>query len=313
MRKVSLIFMSVLTISILMSSLTAFSLNKGGSKKNKITVINGNKYFENTLLSVDKLGGMKKFVKKGQKVGLLINSDFEDKGTYVHPDVAIAAIKMCFDAGASEVVCLQHVLPEYWQRSTLYDQYADMLAKVRTIEKNRFPAKYDSVTFIKIDSIPGGKAAKKLEVVAELFKIDVFINVPIAKHHATTMLTCAMKNMMGLNTRATNVTFHLNGPKKNDPGFMGQCLTDMCLLRKPDLIIVDATEVLVTNGPSGPGELKRFDKVVAGTDIVAVDTYCGSLLGYSPEELLSVQKGYECGLGEKDLAKVKVLEIKGDK
>jgi uncharacterized protein (DUF362 family) len=252
---------------------------------------------------------MRTFVQKGQKVGLLINSDFEDKGTYVNPDVAIAVVKMCFDAGASEVVCLQYVMPEYWKRSTLYAQNAEMLFRVHTIEKNRFPAKYDSITFVKLDSIPGAKAIKQLEVVRDLFTVDVFINVPIAKHHTIPLLTCAMKNLMGLNTRASNVKFHLDGPSKNDPGFLGQCLADMCKLRKPDLNVVDASEVLVTNGPSGPGKLKKFDKIVAGTDIVAVDAYCSTILGYLPEEVLPVQKGYESGIGEMNLQKVEIVEI----
>jgi uncharacterized protein (DUF362 family) len=293
---------------LFLSLLWLFVSSASAQSGNIISVSTGENYFKGTVDAVNALGGIQKFVKKGQKVGLLINSDFEEKATYVNPDVAIAVVKLCIDAGASGIVCLQHVKPEYWQRSQLYAQYSDMLAKVTTVEANSFPAKYDSLNFIKFDSIPGAKSLKKTEVVKMLFDIDAFISIPIAKHHATTVLTCAAKNMMGLCTRATNVTMHLNGPKRNDPGYLAQCITDLFLLRKPDLIVADATEMIVTNGPGGPGEIRKFDKIVAGTSPVCVDTYCTQLLGFSNDDVLSNTKGFEAGLGEMDLQKIKIIQ-----
>jgi uncharacterized protein (DUF362 family) len=278
------------------------------AQDNTIAVCTGSNYFEQTIKAVELLGGMQKFVKQGQTVGLLINSDFEEKATYVNPDVAIAVVKMCFDAGASEIICLQHVKPDYWKRSPVFETYNNMLMKVKTVEANSFPAKYDSLNFVKFDSIPGAISLKKAEVVKKVFDVDVFINVPIAKHHATTVLTCASKNMMGLCTRATNVTMHLNGPKRNDPGYLAQCIIDLFKLRRPNLSVADATEMIVTNGPGGPGELRKFDKIVAGTSPICVDAYCTQLLGFAKEDVMTNQKGLEAGLGESDLSKIKVIE-----
>jgi len=39
---------------------------------------------------------MDKFVAQGAKVGLLINSDFDIKGAYTHPDVSICGCKNVF-------------------------------------------------------------------------------------------------------------------------------------------------------------------------------------------------------------------------
>lgn len=283
-------------------------VSQSKAQSNLISVSTGPEPFAQTIKAVDLLGGMQKFINPGQTVGLLINSDFEEEATYVNPDVAIAVVKMCFDAGASEVVCLQNVKPEYWQRSSLFATHSEILSKVKSIEANSFPAKYDSINFVKFDSIPGAIALKKAEVVKKVFEVDVFISVPIAKHHATTVLTCAAKNMMGLCTRATNVTMHLNGPKRNDPGYLAQCIIDLFKLRKPNLVIADATKMIITNGPGGPGEIRTFDKIVAGTSAICVDTYCTQLLGFAQQDVMTNAKGLEAGLGESNLENIKIIE-----
>ena len=74
--------------------------------------------------------------------------------------------------------------------------------------------------------------------------------------------------------------------------------------KKYDLIVVDAMEFIITNGPGGPGELKKLDKVVAGTDIVAVDAMCCEYVNYSPDQIVSIIKAHEVGLGEIDYQKL---------
>lgn len=274
----------------------------------KIVVVNDSNAFKATVTAVSAWGGLTGIVKPGQRVGLLINSDFDEKGAYVDPEVSIAAVKLCFDAGASEVICLQAVKPTYWQKAKSYPQHEAMIARVKNVEKNSFPAKYDSVNFTRLDTIPGAVELRNVEVVSELFKVEVFINIPIAKHHATTILTCAMKNLMGLCTRATNVTMHLNGPKRNDPVYLAQCITDIFAIRKPDLTIVDAQAGIVTNGPAGPGEMVHPGKVVVGVDVVAIDAYCADLLGFPMTDVPTLSTGEAAKLGIADLRKVTVIE-----
>jgi anaerobic selenocysteine-containing dehydrogenase len=70
-----------------------------------IYVATGDDYYQNTIKVVETLGGMKKFVGPNAKVGLLVNSPFSNPGTFASPDVAVAVVEMCFDAGAKEVGC----------------------------------------------------------------------------------------------------------------------------------------------------------------------------------------------------------------
>jgi uncharacterized protein (DUF362 family) len=73
---------------------------------------------------------------------------------------------------------------------------------------------------------------------------------------------------------------------------------------------VDATEIIRTNGPMGPGELVKPQKIVAGTDRVAIDAFCAKLQGLDPAEIVAIRKAGERKLGQSDLAKVKILEAR---
>jgi len=274
-----------------------------------IVIINGTNYFQNTIQAIEALGGMGTFVPRGSKVGLLINSDFDVPGTYVNPDISIAAVKMIFDAGASEIVKLQVVKPEYWQRSAHYEEHKDMLASLKEVSSNTFPAEYNETDFVRINPVEGGKALRETEVVKAWLDCDVFINIPIAKHHATTFLTGALKNIMGVSTRKANITFHLGSGKKNDPEYLAQCIVDQNLLKKTSLCISDATEFITTNGPGGPGDIKREDKIVVGTDIVAIDSLCSHYVGYEHDEILTSVLGNQAGLGTLDYSKLNILEL----
>jgi uncharacterized protein (DUF362 family) len=95
----------------------------------------------------------------------------------------------------------------------------------------------------------------------------------------------------------------------DDITHLDQCIADLNTIIQPDLCIVDATEFVTTNGPMGPGKLLKPQKVIAGTDRVAIDTYCATLFGYNPKDIAILNKAYEHGLGEMDLTKVKIREV----
>jgi len=276
--------------------------------KAEISVVTGTNYYENTMKAVELVGGISHFVPQGSKVGLLINSDFEIPGTYVNPDIALAALKLIYDAGANEVICLQAVKTEYWQRSAHFDSHKHLVDKLHHVAKNVFPSEYNEDDFERISTIQGSKAIIETEVVKAWLNCDVFINIPICKHHASTYLTGALKNIMGVSTRKSNVSMHLGTGKKNNPENLAQCIADQHLLKKTDLCIVDATEFIVDNGPSGPGTTEKPMKVLAGTDIVALDALSANLLGYSPDEVLCIVKAQETGIGNMNYTKMKVVE-----
>jgi len=266
-----------------------------------ISVVKSEKYFESAIKAVEMIGGMKKFVPTGSKVGILVNAPawWTKPGSYTNTDVVLAAVKMCMDAGAKELVYLIELAPDFWERSQLSANYKDQIG---LIQKN---------SGVFVEKIIKGKSLKKANMIRDLFECDVFINIPIAKHHAGTNFTCTLKNMMGACHSETNQFFHKGTGTENEfdeVKFLSQCIADVNLVRKPDLCIVDATEFLLTNGPWGPGELKKANTIVAGTDPVLVDSYCASFVGQKSEDILMIQNAYKHGLGKKDLSKAKIKE-----
>lgn len=267
-----------------------------------IAVIEGADYFNNTIQSVELLGGMGNFVTKGARVGLLVNSPWKNPGTYTNPDVALAVVKMCFDAGAKEIYSIEDASRAYWERSDLAEKFADQIESMKPAGEN-----------VKVD-IPKGRRLKEATLARALLECDVFINVPIVKDHTGTHFTGTLKNMMGACSHNPTCRFmHLGSGAKgfyDDVEHLSQCIADLNLIRKPDLCVVDATEFVTTGGPGGPGEIKKVRKVAAGVDRVAVDAYCAEILGLRREKVLMIKMAYEHGLGEIDPSKVRVKTAK---
>jgi uncharacterized protein (DUF362 family) len=263
-----------------------------------IAVVKSGDYYKAAIESVNMLGGINKFVKPNTKVGLLINGAFTNKATFTNPDIAFAILKLCFDAGASEIYIFRANDNKYWEKGSLYETHKELLQKVKfTTGTQKF-------------TIPKGKILKEAEMVKEIAEVDTLINIPISKHHDGSFITCCLKNMMGMAARSTNVKFH--SPTKEsgltNEEFLAQCIADLNLVRKPDLHVVDTTVFITTNGPFGPGELKQEDKVIAGTDPVAIDALFASILGLEKGVVLATEYAAKHGLGKTNYNKLNIEE-----
>ena len=269
-----------------------------------VCAVAGDKIFENTMRAVDALGGMTKFVKKGASVALLTNSVFDRPGTYVNPDIPLAVVKMCFDAGAASVVTIENMPRSYWKGSSFSTKLSREIGMI-----GRAGTKKDV-------TIARGKSVKEGSVSAEILSADVFINIPIIKDHEGTRYTGNLKNMMGAFSSSTCRRCHfgdLSVVKQIFQGYyskmelLSQSIADLNLVRSPDLSIADVTEILATNGPSGPGRLKTPMEVVAGTNALAVDMYSIRHLGLDPDENLVIRCAREHALGPKSLKEVTLI------
>ena len=279
-------------------------------KKVDIAVHSGPDYFENTIKAIEQLGGIEQFVSKGDKVGLLINSAFKHPGSYTRPDIPLAVADLCFKAGAKEVCCLKGEDKKYWRRSKIYYKHKELIARLKNEESDHVTTK-----------IPNAKILKEADILEDFLKYDKIINIPIIKDHKGPGYTCTLKNLMGVAPFTTNVKFHLGdsyvinfikelGDFNSDPERLNQSIADLNLVRKIDLNVVDATEFIITNGPFGPGELKKLNTVVAGADRVAIDSYCCKFLGLRPEKLPIILNAVEHKLGDMNIDKLNIIETK---
>ena len=108
--------------------------------------------------------------------------------------------------------------------------------------------------------------------------------------------------------KQSRVGLLVNSPWKFPGSYVNPEIT-LAVGRMPDLCLLDGTEVLKTNGPSGPGELIKPQKVIAGVDRVAVVSYGARLLDINPEEIFKIRMAHVHGLGEIDLDPMKIQEL----
>jgi uncharacterized protein (DUF362 family) len=266
-----------------------------------IVAVKGIDAFASTNKALQALGGIGRFVSKGSRVGLLINApvNWWLEGSHTRMEIPLAVAKLCFDAGAKEVVSLPVLAPKFWSDSPLAKAHASVVSSIRSCSGRTVDT-----------NIPEGVRLKSAKLRVELLEVDVLVNIPVAKHHTGTVLSGNLKNLMGGADRETNRTFHAGSDGYGDLDLLCQSIVDLNTVRKPSLCVADATVVLASNGPAGPGDLLKPQKVVVGTDAVAVDAYCARLHQRSPKDLLLLNRAVAAGLGRLDIEKLVVKELR---
>jgi uncharacterized protein (DUF362 family) len=248
----------------------------------------------NTIKAIQAMGGIEKFVKKGDKVVLKPNSISTappEVAANTHPLVVETVAKLCREAGARDVVAVGHDDMRGYEGNGILSACQKHDARVVAAVSHDL---YQSVPVLR------GRILQNVELIKEILDADVFINMPIAKNHAEGIVTFSMKNLMGTNW--DRVFFHRNG--------LHQCIADISTVVRHTLVIMDANRILLTNGPSGPGQTRDDKMVIAGADPVAVDAYTTTLFNMEPDDIPHIRYAYELGVGEMNLKKLNIKEIK---
>lgn len=107
------------------------------------------------------------------------------------------------------------------------------------------------------------------------------ISLPVLKDHSFTKTTIAMKNMFGI-APGRFYCGSWNKSKLHSPS-TDKSVVDVCLYKKPDLSVVDATVVL--KGMHLSGRHEKMGLIIAGFDPVAVDTLASKMLGHNPKKM----------------------------
>jgi len=248
--------------------------------------------------AIESLGGMKSFIRKGQKVVVKPNIGWDvipERAANTNPVLVKRIVQHCFEAGAKEVYVFDNTCDD-WKRayanSGIEKAVKDAGGKIVSGDSERYYQKVD---------VKKGKRLTSTKVHELILESDVFINVPILKHHSSTDLTIAMKNLMG------NVWDRGYWHRNN----LHQCIADFTTFRKPDLNIVDAYYVLKRNGPRGvsKADVVMMKSQIISTDIVAADSAAAKLFGMQPEDISYIKIAAEMKLGEMDLSKLNIKRI----
>jgi uncharacterized protein (DUF362 family) len=248
--------------------------------------------------AIEELGGMKRFVAKGDVVVVKPNIGWDRlprMAANTNPDVVAALIEMAIEAEAKEVKVFDNPINN---AQSTYERSGIAEAAKKAGATVKFP---DERFFKEMDI--KGQSLKTWPVYTEAVECDCLINVPVAKQHSMARLTMAMKNHMGI----------IGGERGKWHATLDSWLAEFAAFIKPKvkLTVLDAYRILVAHGPTG-GSLKDVQmarKCVAGVDQVAVDAYGASFFKLKPTELGYLIKAKEMSVGETDLSKLTIKEV----
>jgi uncharacterized protein (DUF362 family) len=255
-----------------------------------------------TRKALEAMGGISRFVQKGQRVVLKPNMSFAtppERASTTHPLVVATVAQACMEAGAERVMVLDFPLQRTEQcleRSGI----RDACKSVRGVHVLGL----DERKFFRAVKIPQGKVIDRVEVLKDVLDSHVLINLPQAKSHSTTGVSLGIKNLMGLiwNRWTFHIWVNIN-----------YALADLVTILRPQLTLLDATRALVTGGPGGPGEVQTPNLIIAGTDPVAVDSYGVTVAPWYGKQFTGrhvehVLVAHQRGLGKIDLDQLKILK-----
>lgn len=248
------------------------------------------------------LGGVTRFVKPGARVVLKPNGGFANPpewGTTTTPELVAAMARACLAAGAGSVAVVEYPISK--GRKCL--ERCGLTRVVDLAPGCKLQVLGADADFEKV-AVEGGVACDEVDLARVLREADLFVSMPTAKHHSGTVVSLGLKNAMGL--------------IKDRPSFHGmdlhQAVADLARVVRPHLTVVDATRALLTNGPAGPGEVVRLDRLVAGTNVVSVDAYSLGLAPFTRRKLTVADVRHiglaaAAGLGEADVSKLDVKRL----
>ncbi|MDR0392142.1 MAG: DUF362 domain-containing protein [Planctomycetaceae bacterium] len=259
--------------------------------------------------AIEALGGIRKFVKEGQKVVIKPNIGWDkppEIPANTNPILIGEMVKQILAAGAKEVVVFDTTCdnPRNCYKNSGIEA-AVTKAGGRMVSTNKRDSAYKR--YYREVKLPEGKVLKTADIHEEILDCDVWFNVPVLKVHGGARFTCAMKNLMGIVWNPG--IFHSSG--------LQQCIADICTLaKKPILNVIDGYRIMKSNGPQGrteaDGVLTKLQ--ILSTDMVAADTYAleisKSQTNLTLQAVGHISEGEKLKLGTTDLTnKVNIKRI----
>jgi uncharacterized protein (DUF362 family) len=249
-----------------------------------------------TRRAVDALGGMKRFISNGDVVAIKPNIGWDRmpiQAANTNPLVIAELVKMAFEAGAKSVVVTDASCNEpnrCFTRSGIWRAAYAAGATVILPAAHRFR-----------DIRMRGDVLDTWPIYTPLVNADKVINAPIAKHHNLSKFTGAMKNWYGI----------LGGRRNRLHQSIDLSIADLATFMRPTLTVMDATRVLLRNGPQGGNidDAKDMFQVIASLDQVAADAYGCTLIGEKPANVRYLKMGDERGIGKVSLADSAKVEV----
>ncbi len=282
--------------------------------------------------AVAKAGGLDKVIKPGDTVVVKVNMVMDataGSGMVTDPAVARAVVLLAREAGAAQVMIVEGTA-QYGEgdanrdractlsafRNAGYDSNGDMVDDATgapLVDLNdsggtdgHDPAKVRQVT------VPMGLIRQEYWLPNVVLDADVMISVPVFKNHYNAGVTLGMKNLVGL---LPNDLYHgpgnIYGKHSLDHGAVNldRHIVDLNLARRPDFVVVDGQRGMI-DGPVGSQIIQPpLGLILAGRDVVALDTVGALVMGYDPRAIPYLQLGAQSGVGTTDTGHIQVIGV----
>jgi uncharacterized protein (DUF362 family) len=281
----------------------AKSTESNGRPKRKIetpydlVVAEGTDSYQNTVKAIEAMGGMGKFVRKGDVVVVKPNMGWDrtpEQAANTDPGVVAALVALAYESGAKRVKVFD--VPCNDARRAYENSGIQKAAEAKGARVT-FP---DHWNVLKA-KFPYKSGMENWPILRDAVQCDTFINVPVLKHHSLTGLTLSMKNLMGV-CSGTRGLMHMGIENK---------LVDLTDFISPELTVIDATRYLTQHGPSG-GDLKDvtvLNKVIISTDSALADTFAAKLANKDPFSVSTIKAAAERGFGITELSRARIQSI----
>jgi uncharacterized protein (DUF362 family) len=236
-------------------------------------------------------GGIQKFVSKQDVVVIKPNISWArspDLAATTNPEVLEAVVELCQEAGAKKVRIADHTIHD--ARRCFAITGAGMVAK-----KTGADLVYPRSSLMRNMKLRGHRL-DIWPVFLPLVEADKVINLPVAKVHSLSGLTLGMKNWIGAvggRRSALHQDIHLT-------------IVDLAQFFNPTITLIDATRIMVANGPSGGSrsDVAVSNRLILSDDPVAADAKAAGLFNFRPQDIGFIGLGEKWGLGTYEFQKL---------
>jgi uncharacterized protein (DUF362 family) len=262
-----------------------------------ISIIKGEDRAKTINKAIELLGGIERFISPGDVVAIKPNVGFASPpilGATTHPDVVAAVVRLCYDRGrARKVIIIDNPINDpasCFAISGIGKAAAAAGAEVLMPKNNLF-----SHTTLK-----GGSLIRNWPVFyGPLAGANKLIGIAHVKDHHRSAASMSMKNWYGLLGGRRNI-FHQD---------INTIIAELAMMVKPTFVILDGTETMMTNGPTGGSvsDLKKTNTMIASCDMVAADAFGCSLLNLKPSDLPYLSLAEKAQVGTANYESLKPL------
>lgn len=248
--------------------------------------------------SIELLGGISSFLKRGERVLLkpnLLSAKPVEKAVTTHPAVIEALIRLARDAGARPFI----------GDSPGINSANQVAAKAGIKDMaDRYGVEILNLSdCIQVEN-RNGRVFKRFDVSKAAYEADAIVNIPKLKTHTIMTMTLGVKNMFGCVPGKRKVSWHFEAG--HDKAAFAKMLVELYQLLNPRLTVLDGIIGMEGDGP-GSGTPREMGIIAASSDAVALDGVISRMAGLEPDGLPTTKAAIELGVGETDADKIETI------